>query len=345
MKTLDLKIVTSTLALMLGSLTSFSSAAQIQGFISGYAPGDVDVKEDAKGKESNLDYHSDFTWSLGAEFLVSPVSPLVVGGGLGFFSVQKDGDANIVMPAIPLWGSVGVIGPEKWTARPYFEARIGYPLPAATFATWWRKPLNFYVGGNVGVQLPYHMGVEFNCTYLTMDKYFKDEDINYRMSSLKFGGSITVHFDLFKSSSESDKSPAKNENPYAEQATENFSYGYTATEVNENPEAAPSEEPSYTGYGEQSAEAPVTEEPAPEAVPAEEQPAEPVAEEVAEPAPVESETPEAEAPAEEPAAEPAPEPEPEPKPVAKKATSKKKTAKKKTTKKTTTKAKSKKKKK
>lgn len=334
-----MKIGSSTLALALGAFVTFSSAAQIQGFVSGYAPGNVKEKKEVKGVESSRDLHTDFMWGLGAEYLAFPVGPLMVGGGLGFFSVQTDGGYNVVMPSVPLWLSVGVIGPDSWKVRPYLGARVGYPIPATNYLTWWDKPQDFFVTGNVGVQLPYHMGVEFDCTYLTMDKYFSKHGVNFRLSSVKFGGSITVHFDLSGKSAEADKAATVNDAVVAEPVVEENYDAYAPSSVNENSESTD----PYSNYGEPAAENMTGEpsaEPAYDAAPAEEQPAaessevapveEPAAEAPAEESPAEEAVAE-EAPAEEPAAEPAP--EPEKKPVAKKATSKKKAAAKKTTKK------------
>lgn len=334
--------VSSTLAFVLGAFVTFSSAAQIQGFVSGYAPSDVDETKHANGAEATSTRGGDFTWSLGAEFLALPVGPLMVGGGLGFFSVQTDGGDNVMMPSIPLWGAVGVIGPEKWTARPYLEARVGYPIPATGYSTWWDDPLHFFVMGTVGVQLPYHMGVEFDCTYLTMNKHFSDRNVSYQVSTLKFGGSITVHFDLFKSSTESNK--AADEKPAVESTTEDFS---SSSSDDANAESSASEEQAYPSYGEESAEQPVddsvTEDATAEPAPVEETAEQPADETAAEVTPEEAEAPAEESPAEEaaPAEEPAPEPvaEPAPEPE-KKPAAKKKAAKKKTTKKATSKKKS-----
>ncbi|MCQ2106369.1 MAG: hypothetical protein MJZ26_11325 [Fibrobacter sp.] len=329
--------VSSTLALVLGAFVTISSAAQIQGFISGYAPGDITEKKEKKGgAESEIDLHSDFAWGLGAEFLVFPVGPLMVGGGLGYMGMQKDGDNGIVLPAFPFWASVGAIAPEEWKARPYVEARIGYPIPATTLKTWWNEPVNFFVMGNVGVQLPYHMGVEFNCTYLTMEKYFAAEGYKFRLNSLKFGGSITVHFDLFKNSAQPAPTPAEPEKTAEEPVAEEFSYGYQSDEQTAVEPVAEEAVADSASYGVPSEETPVEEsaEPAPEeqVAPAEDA----VTEESAEETPAEE--PVAEAPVEEPAPEPAAEPAPEPekKPVAKKkkAASKKKTTKKAPAKKT-----------
>ncbi len=321
-----MKRVSYTLAFVLGAFATFSSAAQIQGFITGYAPSLVDEFKEVKGVEKYTELHSDFMWSLGGEFLVNPVGPLMVGGGIGFFSVQQDGDVNVVMPSVPLWGTVGVIGPETWCARPYLEFRVGYPIPAARFATWWDKPLNFFATGAIGVQLPYHMGVEFDYTYITMDKYFKKHDINFRLGSAKFGGSITVHFDLFKSPAEPSEASAKKNELVAPLAAEESSSGETSSDVSENTESTATEETSYSDYSEQPAEESVTEYVAEET--SEEQSSEEAAESTAEEetsyaeeSAAEEATAEAvpeeevvteEAPAEEPVAEPAPEPKPEP---------------------------------
>ncbi|WP_073225284.1 hypothetical protein [Fibrobacter sp. UWEL] len=368
-----MKRVSTTLALALGAFATLASAAQIQGFVSGYAPGDVKVKQTVNGVESNYDLHSDIAYSLGGEFLVFPAGPLMVGGGLGFVSVQKDGDNNVVMPAVPLFASVGVIGPERWDARPYFEARFGYPIPASKFMTWWNKPLNFYASANVGVQLPYHMGVELNWSYLTMEKNFKKSDADYRFNSMKFGGSITVHFDLFKSDDESNAASAVKDDvaaePVAEPAAEENSYGYSSDES--ATESLPTEEPSYSDYygepaADQPAEESVTEESAGEQTPVSEEPYAGSDEQASEESEVASEEPASEdaspaedaaeesvaeeTPAEETVAEPEPEPEPtvapapEKKPAAKKA-SKKKAAKKSKAKKSSKKSKAKSKKK
>lgn len=354
-----MKRVSYTLAFVLAAFVTFSSAAQIQGFFTGYAPSIVDEYKTVRGVEKYSELHSDFMWSLGGEFLVNPVGPLMVGGGLGFFSVQQDGDVNVVMPSVPLWGSVGVIGPETWTARPYLEFRVGYPVPAARFATWWDKPLNFFATGAIGVQLPYHMGVEFDYTYITMDKYFKKHDVNFRLDVAKFGGSITVHFDLSGSAAAPAAEPAKKADvvvPAGEFSSE------TSSDVIENQETSEPEEQTYSSdFSEQSAEESSEEaaeesaaeetfdnssvEDSSEAGAAEE---ESVAEEsAAEEAPVEesvAEEPVAEVPAEEnaePVVAPEPKPEPASAPAAKKASSKK-SAKNAKAKKNTKKAKAKK---
>ncbi len=252
-----MKRVSSTLAAVLGAF-AFSSAAQIQGFFSGYAPTIVDEYKEVKGKEIYSELNSDFMWGLGAEFLANPVGPLVVGGGLGFFSLQQDGDVNVVMPSIPLWASVGVIGPEQWTVRPYLEFRAGYPIPATGLSTWWDKPLNFFVTGSIGVQLPYHMGVEFDYTYISMDKYFKDYDVNFRLASAKFGGSITIHFDLSGSSAEPAAVSARKADVV--KPAEEFS-SEASSDMSENVEPAAAEEHTYGGYSEQPAEEPEVQEP------------------------------------------------------------------------------------
>lgn len=270
-----MKRVPFTMAVILGAFATFGSAAQIQGFISGYAPGNVEELKKSKGVETSQDLHSDFMWGLGAEFLANPVGPLVVGGGLGFFSLQQDGDVNVVMPSIPLWASIGVIGPEQWSVRPYLEARVGYPIPATGLSTWWDKPLDFFVTGTVGVQLPYHMGVEFDCTYLTMDKYFKEYDVNFRLSSVKIGGSITVHFDLSGSSAEPAAAPANKSDVV--KPSEEFSSA-VSSDANENTEPSVSEEQPYSDYGVQPTEEPAEETAVAEEPVAEEAVAEPVAE-------------------------------------------------------------------
>lgn len=337
-----MKIVSSTLALALGVFATFSSASQIKGFVSGYAPSSVQVVETSNGTDKYSNIKSDFVWSLGGEMMTSLTGPVLIGGGVGFISVQKDGGVNTVMPAIPVWASVeAVFGPEVWKVRPYVEARVGYAFPAAKFATWWGKPLNFIVGGNIGALLPYHMGVEINCTYLSMDKIFKTENVNYRLNSLKIGGSITVNFDLSKNGS----AAAEKKNA-AEPATVDVSVFNSNSETNTSSEPSSNEDP-YSNYGdsaEQSAEA--SEESAADDTAtesAEEDSAEEAAEESTGEEASEAESAEeavAEAPAEEPKAEaPAPAAKPAAKKVVKKTTKKTtKKAAKKTTKKSTKKA-------
>ncbi|MCF0222375.1 MAG: hypothetical protein HUK19_08785 [Fibrobacter sp.] len=253
-----MKIGSYTFALVLGAFASVSSATQVQGFVSGFIPGSVEELMESDGAKKSTSLHSDFSWALGAEVLTYPVNYLMVGGGIGFYSLQKDGGDNVVMPAIPVWASVGVIGPKAWTARPYFEARIGYAFPATPLSTWWSKPLNFLVGANLGVHLPYHMGVEFNCTYLSMNKNFKDDGVNFRLSAVKIGGSVTVHFDLFGGSTASNAESAKKSNafevtpePAAEPATDDNLYGYPSSEGTESSGYG---ESSYDSTGDQTAE-------------------------------------------------------------------------------------------
>lgn len=351
------------LSLVLGAFSTFASASQIQGFVSGYAAGNIDEKKYVGGVETTSSQHTDFTWGLGAEFLAFPVGPLMVGGGLGYFSMQKDGGNNIVMTAVPVWAYLGAIAPESWPARPYVGARVGYPIAATEYATWWDKPFHFFVTGNVGVQFPFHVGLEIDCTYLTMNKYFKPLDGGFRVTSVKFGGSITFHFDLSGNSAEPEKAPEEDEKPAAKTETENFSYGYSYSDENENTESSysdpyssyseqPAEEPAESAAepeesAEQASEEPVADEssseepsssdtdsaPADEAS-SDEAPAEEAAAEPSEESPAEEV---AEAAAEEPAAEPAPEPEPVAKKVSKK-TSKKKSSKKSKSKKTSKKS-------
>lgn len=325
----------TTLALALGTFATVSSAAQIQGFVSGYAPSDVDIEREANGSVANSTLKSGLVLNVGAEFLVNPIGPLVVGGGLGYVSVQQDGHDNVVVPAVPLFASIGVIGPENNVARPYFEARIGYPIPATDLKSWWNNPANYILGASIGAQLPYHMGVEINCMYLSMNQYFEKSDVNFRLSSLKFGGSVTVHFDLFKNSSASDK--AATETPVvvvAPVVADPYDVGYSS-EVSESSETSAYDVP----YGDEQPAAEASAEPVAtstepaygepvEDVAAEESAAEEtVAEESSEAAEETSvEEAAAEAPAEEPMAEPAP--APEKKAAAKKAPAKKKAAKK-----------------
>lgn len=344
-----MKRVSTVIALALGAFATFSSAAQIKGLISGYAPGNVEEIKTTKGVDQVTNYNSDISWSVGAEFLTNPAAPVLIGGGLGFMSMQQDGGDYIVIPSVPLWGSFGLVVPQQnWVARPYFLVRVGYLIPTSQYMTWWNKPLNFHVGGNIGVQLPYHMGVEFNCTYLTMNKYYKRSDVNFSLRSLKIGGSITVHFDLFNSSSDAGSSSAVKDEFFVEPATADNSS--ETSSMSENTETTSSYEDPYSVYGETSTEEPAAEEPVAESAaeePATETPAaEPAAEESAAEETAESATEEseasateesaAEAPAEEPAveaaaepaAEPVAEPAPAPKAAAKKAPAKKKAAKK-----------------
>ena len=180
----------------------------------------------------------------------------------------------MVMSSIPVWASLGLIGPEQWSVRPYLEARVGYPIPAATLMTWWDKPYNFFVTGTVGVQLPYHVGVEFDCTYLTMDKYFAKYNVDFRLTSLKIGGSITVHFDLSGKSSEPGETFKKSDF-VVQGAVEESSSAEPLVDANEEQPAA-SEEQTFSDYSSQPAEEPAVQENAdiPNAVESQEQPEE-----------------------------------------------------------------------
>lgn len=359
----------SSLALALGILTVSSYAIEIQGTLTGYFSSDIEVKQKLNGIETSNKTKSDITPAAGIEFLGFPVGPLMIGGGLGYFGQQKDtGDEDIVARAVPVWGTIGLIGPENWTLCPYGGARVGYPVPAARNETWWNKPVNYYLNGFVGARLPYHVGLEFEASYITMQKWFKKQDLVYNVSSLKFGVSLVGYFTLSGEgrSKPKDNAPEEKKNEGAESMDFSVFNADTSSTANSDPYATDSSttdpyatdpyatessasEPATdsaatdpyaadpyateSSASDSSAADPYATEPATDLAADSTATQEPAAEEPAAEEPAAEEV-AAEEPAAEPAVEPAPEPEKKPvakkKPAAKKkAAAKKKPAKKK----------------
>lgn len=317
----------SILALALGIFAVSSSATDIQGSLTGYFGSDLQIKEKLNGAETSNNIKSDFTVGLGVDFLAFPVGPLMLGGGLGYFGLQKDtGDEDIVARALPLWGTVGAIGPdigpESWMICPYGGIRLGYPVPAARNETWWSKPANFYFNGFIGARFPYHTGLELEMTYITMQKSFRKQDLSYRTSSTKFGISFIGYFTV--SGEEKSKPRERKPEDQKKEGADSMDFSVfnadSSNTANNDPYAT---DPYATSD-------PYAEQPADTAA------AEPVAEPEPEPEP-------------EPVAEPAPEPEKKPEAkktsaskqkaaAKKKSAAKKKTTAKKSSKKTTKKS-------
>lgn len=262
-----MKKISSILATVaFGAFVTSASAAQIQGIFSGYA-GDTKVVHKTLGiEDKNEKMKTDLVWSVGAEFLVNPVGPLMVGGGFGYMSEQKK-DFQYMPATVPVWASIGVkFGMDQWTVQPYLGARVGFPVPASSGKSWYEKPSDVFVTGNVGVQFPFHVGLEFDCTYMTMYQSFKDQGINMRSTAIKVGGSLTVHFDLFKDNNKVAEQPV-------EETAENLAAEFaTADTTSEAPvdtvsaEAPVEEQPAEQPVEEQPVEEPVAEQPAEEPV-------------------------------------------------------------------------------
>ncbi len=323
----------SILALALGILAVSSSATDIQGTLTGYFSSDISIKEKLNGVEVSNNVKSDMTLGIGVDFLAFPVGPLMVGGGFGYFGLQKDtGDEDIVARALPLWGTIGAIGPdigpESWMICPYGGVRLGYPVPAARNETWWNNPMNFYFNGFIGARFPYHTGLELEMTYITMQKSFKKQDLVYNTSSMKFGVSFVGYFTISgdEKSKPRERSPEEKKKEGADSMDFSVFNADTNSTANSDPYAT---DPYATDpYASDTATSdPYATQPAEEP--------EPVAEPEPEPEP-------------EPVAEPEPEPEKKPeakktsaskqKAAAKKKTAAKKKSSKKTTKKTTKKS-------
>jgi hypothetical protein len=61
---------------------------------------------------------------------------------------------------------------------------------------WWERPFDFFVAGGLGVILPYRIGVEVNYEYASVLKSYESSDLDFRISSGKFGARLSIGFEL-----------------------------------------------------------------------------------------------------------------------------------------------------
>ena len=121
------------------------------------------------------EWETNFVIEAGIEALFSAeFSPMRYGAGIGFRSAQQSDGSEAAPPSIPLWAVLSSV-------------RGGYLAPVTLDGNWWERPLNYFANCGVGVVLPMGITVEASVDYSSMQKSFSDDDIKFRVSSLRIG--------------------------------------------------------------------------------------------------------------------------------------------------------------
>ncbi|MBO4713430.1 MAG: hypothetical protein J5615_06025 [Fibrobacter sp.] len=154
-----------------------------------YFPTDATISRDSMDIAAEQEWETNFVIEAGIEALFSAeFSPMRYGAGIGFRSAQQSDGSEAAPPSIPLWAvlSFGRIMRES-IVSPYLSVRGGYLAPVTLDGNWWERPLNYFANCGVGVVLPMGITVEASVDYSSMQKSFSDDDIKFRVSSLRIG--------------------------------------------------------------------------------------------------------------------------------------------------------------
>lgn len=182
--------VKKALFLLVGlCLFGFSHALDIKPSGQFFFPSDVTISKDSKSVSSEQEWETEFVIEAGVEALFSSeFLPMRSGFGLGFRTSQQDDGAEATPASLPLWGALtfGRIDRDNFFS-PYLALRGGYLLPLTGDDYWWDSPVNFFVNCGVGAVLPKGFTLEVSADYSSMKKSYPDEDLEYRVSSLRVG--------------------------------------------------------------------------------------------------------------------------------------------------------------
>ena len=170
-------------------LFGFSHSFDLKPFAQFYFPTDATISRDSMDIAAEQEWETNFVIEAGIEALFSAeFSPMRYGAGIGFRSAQQSDGSEAAPPSIPLWAvlSFGRIMRES-IVSPYLSVRGGYLAPVTLDGNWWERPLNYFANCGVGVVLPMGITVEASVDYSSMQKSFSDDDIKFRVSSLRIG--------------------------------------------------------------------------------------------------------------------------------------------------------------
>lgn len=220
-----------------------------------------------------MQFSAGLEMNFAAEF-----SPIRYGFGVGYKSPLEEDDTKIVPASIPVWGTFafGRINTDA-IFSPYAVGRVGV-LPLITGnGNWWERPFDFFVAGGLGVILPYRIGVEINYEYASVLKSYESSDLNYRISTGKFGARLSIGFELSRDKiyNPHDRIEKRDESAVQEEPFDDSS--------DDNESAAPSEQVADSTKATEPVQPVEAESPA--AASAENKPAEIASEETAEPEP------------------------------------------------------------
>lgn len=190
-------------------LFGFSHSFDLKPFAQFYFPTDITVSKDSMDVSAEQEWESNFVIEAGIEALSSAeFNPMRYGLGIGFRSAQQSDGVEAAPPSIPIWMvlSFGRIMRES-IISPYLSVRGGYLAPISTEGSWWERPLNYFANCGVGVVLPLGITLEASVDYSSMQKSYVDDDVKYRVSSLRIGVMLAMnivvsHDKMYKQTSE-----------------------------------------------------------------------------------------------------------------------------------------------
>ncbi len=163
-----------------------------------FFPATVSIPKDNKSVSSDRSWETEYVIEVGIEALfASEFIPMRSGFGLGFRTSQHDEDYEAAPATLPVWGVLS-IGRINWDdfISPYFTLRGGYLTPLSFDEHWWESPANFFFNCGVGAVLPKGFTVEVSVDYSSMRKSYSDEDISYRVSSLRLGILLGMNIEI-----------------------------------------------------------------------------------------------------------------------------------------------------
>ncbi|MCQ2049487.1 MAG: hypothetical protein MJZ22_00525 [Candidatus Saccharibacteria bacterium] len=187
-------VLLSTFSLLCGQ----AIASEIHPFIRGYAPTSASVTREFNGASSQSTYGTGITFGAGAEFLAGmDFAPIYFGGGVGFSSAATSHGLEIAPAIAPIWATLSLRATESYNEFvPYVTMRAGWAMPLSTSSSWWKAPANFVVEAGVGATSLKGVGFEFSYTYTSLEKSFSPKNLDYRISSGRFGLTCFMSFEL-----------------------------------------------------------------------------------------------------------------------------------------------------
>ncbi|MBR4785679.1 MAG: hypothetical protein IK012_10595 [Fibrobacter sp.] len=163
-----------------------------------FFPSTVSIPKDSKSVSSDEEWETEYVIEAGIEALfMSEFIPMRTGLGLGFRTSQHNEDSEAAPATLPVWGVLS-IGRINWDdfISPYFTLRGGYLTPLTGDKHWWESPANFFVNCGVGAVFPMGFTLEVSVDKSSMRKSYSEEDVTYRVSSLRVGIMVGMNIEV-----------------------------------------------------------------------------------------------------------------------------------------------------